>query len=111
MTLNERMDLLEFQMERLLGGTSIDRYVVETKITREQYNEIANLLDAVRHRIDKGEQVYHGEFESAMYDIVPQKRGDYHFCELITELFSENGRWKEVFPALHGNMTKYRGLG
>lgn len=33
---------------------------------------------------------------------------DYHFAETIAQAFMEDGRWKEVFPALYGGMSKYQ---
>ena len=103
MTLEERVALLEFQAELLFNNTQIDRLFFETKITREQYRDIMNLMDSFRSKLDNGEEVHHYDFENGIYEIVPSRRGDYHFCELIAELFAEDGRWTEVFPALYGN--------
>lgn len=82
----------------------------ETKITREQYRAIMDLMDKFRAKLDAGESVHHYDFESAVYEIVPERNGDYHFCELIAKLFAENNQWDEVFPALYGDMPKYSGI-
>jgi len=109
MNLEERVELLEFQVELLFNDTSIDRFLYESKITRNQYRTLMDLMDEYRRKIDKGESVHHGTFESEIYLLVPEKNGDYHFCELFSKLLMENHRWEEVFPALYGDMTKYKG--
>ena len=58
----------------------------------------------------KCEKVDNGIFETEMYELVPEHNRDYHFCESITRLFAEAGRWTEVFPALYGQMPKYNGF-
>lgn len=110
MDLEERVAQLEFQVELLFNNTEIDRLFFETKITREQYTAIMNLMDSFRSKLDAGESVHHYDFESAIYEIVPERNGDYHFCELIAKLFAENNQWDEVFPALYGDMPKYGGI-
>ena len=110
MNLEERVAQLEFQVELLFNNTEIDRLFFETKITREQYTAIMDLMESFRSKLDAGESVHHYDFESAVYEIVPERNGDYHFCELIAKLFAENDQWDEVFPALYGNMPKYGGI-
>ncbi len=107
--MEERIALLEFQMELLFSNAPIDRLFYECKISREQYRAIMDLLDSVREKLERGQKVNHYEFENGIYDIVPERNGDYHFCELIAKLFAEEGRWDEVFPALYGEMPKYKG--
>lgn len=109
MTLEEKVDLLEFQMELLFNNTEVDRFIYESKLTREQYRSVMDLMDIMRNKINAGDEVHHYDFESAIYELVPQKDGDYHFCELIAQLFAEEHRWEEVFPALYGDMPKYGG--
>lgn len=109
MTLEERVALLEFQVELLFNNTSIDRLFFETKITRGQYRDIMDLMDSFRSKLDNGEEVNHNDFEREIYEIVPAQNGNYHFCEMIAEFFAEDGRWTEVFPALYGHMPKYGG--
>ena len=110
MNLEERIAQLEFQVELLFNNTEIDRLFFETKITREQYRAIMDLMDKFRAKLDAGESVHHYDFESAVYEIVPERNGDYHFCELIAKLFAENNQWDEVFRALYGDMPKYSGI-
>lgn len=101
MNLEDRVELLEFQLGLLFNNTSIDRFVYESKITREQYISIMDLMDSIRKKLEDGQAVHHAEFESEIYEIAPEKNGDYHFCRSIAELFAENGRWEEVFRALY----------
>ena len=116
MNLEERVEQLEFQVEQLefqnellFHNSNIDRYIFETKLTREEYHSIMDLMDQYRKKIESGEKVSHATFEEGIYQRVPKKNGDYHFCELIAKLFAEDGRWEEVFPALYGDMPKYGG--
>lgn len=108
MTLEERVELLEFQMELLFDDTELSRYLFETKVTQQQHKKIMDLMEAYRQKIDKGQKVNHGTFEDEIYQIVPEHNGDYHFCELLAKLFMEEHRWEEVFPALYGDMPKYQ---
>lgn len=110
MDMEERVAMLEFQVELLFNNTSIDRLFFETKVTREQYKAILNLMDSFRTKIENGEDTHHYAFENAIYQIVPERNGDYHFCEMIAKLFAENGQWDEVFTVLYGDMPKYRGI-
>lgn len=67
-------------------------------------------MDVYREKISKGAKIHHSTFEDEVYSLVPERNGDYHFCELFSQLLMENGRWEEVFPALYGDMVKYKGL-
>ena len=107
MNFEERIAQLEFQVELLFNNTEIDRLFFESKITREQYRAIMDLMDKFRSKLDAGESVHHYDFEHAIYAIVPAYDGDYHFCESIAKLFAANHQWDEVFPALYGDMPKY----
>ncbi len=108
MSIEERVAQLEFQLELLFTNSSIDRFIYESKITREEYQKIMDLMDLYRDAIDSGKPVHHTQFEQEIYNIVPHKNGYYHFCELIAKLFAENGQWEEVFPALYGELPKYK---
>ena len=110
MTLEERVEQLEFYMSLLLENSDVDRFVFESKISHSEYVAVMDLMDEYRSKIENGESISSGEFETAVYENIPSKYGDYHFCETITRLFAKEGRWEEVFPALYGNMPKYKGI-
>lgn len=110
MNLEERIALLEFQVKLLYNNSPSDRFVFESKITHEQYIAIMDLMDSIRNKLENGQSVHHYEFEQNIYNLIPEKDGDYHFCEIIAQLFAEEGRWEEVFPALYGDMPKYNEL-
>ena len=109
MKFEDRVSLLEFQIQLLFNNSPLDRLVFESKITRKQYIAIMDLMESIRIKLDKGQSVHHYAFESNIYEIIPEKNGDYHFCELIAKLFAEEGQWEEVFSALYGDMPKYGG--
>lgn len=110
MDYEERLDFIEFRQELLFTNSEADRLLFEYKITKGQYSRIMDLMDKYRTMIEKNEKVYHSSFESEVYKIVPQNDSDYHFCEYIVRAFMKEGRWDEVFPALYGDMPKYKNL-
>ena len=63
MGFEERIAQLEFQVELLFNNSSVDRLFFESKITREQYTAIMDLLDSFRAKLDNGQSVHHYEFE------------------------------------------------
>lgn len=109
MDIEKKIDQLDFQLSLLFENRNIDRFIYESKLTRDELTAIMDYMDSLRSRLENGEAISHMEYECAMYDIVPSKYGDYHFCEIIAKLFAEEGQWEEVFPALYGHMPKYGG--
>lgn len=108
--LEERISMLEFRQQLLFDNDDVSRILFEYKITSQQYRSIMDIMDKYREKIDKRIGVNHHEFEEELYEIVPQRRGDYHFCEFLARAFMDTGRWAEVFPALYGDMPKYQHL-
>lgn len=110
MSIEERLEFIEFRQELLFNDSEVDRMLFEYNITRSQYVSIMDLMDDYRKKIGNKEKVSHGSFERSIYHIVDHLEGNYHFCEYITRAFMNAGRWEEVFPALYGDMTKYKGI-
>ena len=106
--LEKRLDMIEFRQELLFNNDEISRLLFEYNITREQYTSIMSLMDNYRNAIYNSKEVSHGAFESEMYSIVPEHKGDYHMCEYLTRAFMNEGSWEEVFPALYEDMLKYK---
>lgn len=105
--LEEKVDKLEFKLNLLFENSSISRMLFEYDVTYEQYIKLMDLMDEYRSYIENGDKVSHMGFEKKIY-MITDKEGDYHFCESLAKLFMENGRWEEVFPALYGDMQKYK---
>ncbi len=110
MTLEERMDDLEFRMDLLYEGTEFTRFLYDCKITREQLNAIYEILDDVQNKIDKGERVSSSTYELEVLNIVDKRRLDYHFCESFLKLLWEERRYEDVFPAIYGESVKFKHL-
>lgn len=104
--LSNKIDFLEFRLELLAEGSNISSLLFECKVTHSQYVKIMDLMDEQRDKIDKGQKVDNAEFETRIEEITGNR--DYHFAELIAKEFMEDGRWEEVFPALYGDMAKYK---
>lgn len=108
--LKKRIEMLEFRQQLLFDNDDVSRLLFEYNITHQQYRNIMDLMDLYRTEIDNNRPVYNGAFEDAIYKIIPEHAGDYHMCEYIARAFMDTGRWEEVFPALYGDMPKYRYL-
>ncbi len=106
--IEKRIELMEFRQQLLFDNDEVSRLLFEYGITQDQYRKIMDLMDECRKQIDKGQEVSHTEFEDAIYKIVPNHASDYHMCEYLARAFMETGRWDEVFPALYGEMAKYK---
>ena len=103
----ERLDFIEFRQQLLFDNDDVSRSIFEYGLTREQYKRIMALMQDYRERIERGEKCDHRGFEQAMYEIVPDHRGDYHMCEELAKGFRDENRWEEVFDNLYGEMPKY----
>lgn len=109
--INKRLDFIEFRQDLLYSDTSVNRILYDYKVTNKQYNDIMNEMDRLRSKLDSGNEIHHGEFENKIYNIMDNRHDiDYHFCEYIAKAFMDDDRWEEVFPALYGDMPKYKYL-
>lgn len=104
--LEEKIGLLEFRLELVADGSNVCRLLLDYKITRKQYEEIMDLMDLYRNKLDKKESISHMQFETEIAKITGNN--DYHFSEAIAQAFFEDGRWDEIFPVLYGDMAKYK---
>ena len=107
MSIEERLNLIEFRQELLFYNSEVDRLLFEYWINRKQYVDIMDLMDKIRQNIINGIEVSRSGYENKVYKIVERLEGDYHFCEYIAQAFMNEERWTEVFPALYGKMPKY----
>lgn len=108
MTLEERLDFIEFRQELVFYNTPYDRLLFEHDVTREQREAIADIFDDYRKKIDAGEDVgISSSYEQKIYKAVPHKYGDYHFAEDLAHVNHERGSWQEVFETLYGNSPKF----
>lgn len=100
---------MEFRQDLIFFNTDVNRILYEFKITKQQNDEIMDLMDDYRKKIGNKEEVSHGTFEGQVYNIVTQHYGNYHFVEFLTKALKEENRWEEVFDALYGDMPKFKG--
>ena len=106
--LKKEIEKMKFRFELKQVDSNVNDVLYDYDIDREQYRKIMDVMDECRKRIDANEEVNHSVFETKIKEIVPEY--DYHFAELIAQVFMDDGRWEEVFPALYSNMAKYKGL-
>ncbi|MBU8772019.1 DUF1878 domain-containing protein [Cytobacillus oceanisediminis] len=108
MTLEERLDFIEYRQELLFENSDYARLLFEYKVTREQTRAIADVFEDYRNKIEAGEKVFHGSYEQRIYEVVPQCDHDYHFAEFLAQENHKQGSWEEVFVALYGDMPKFK---
>lgn len=109
--LREEVEFLEFRIDLIASRTHTNQVLYEYNVNRTQYNAIMDLMDDVRKELDEHRDYNHATFEERMRKIFPDRcdpRNDYHFAEDIAQAFMEDGRWEEVFPALYGDMPKFK---
>lgn len=108
--LEKRLKFIEFRQELLFRDDPVSRLFFEYKITEEQVDQFYDLFDDYQTRIENKMDVHHGSFEQALYEIVPEQNGNYHFVEFLAKELFDSGRWQEVFEKLYGDMLKYQQL-
>lgn len=108
MTLEERLDFIEYRQELLFENTEKSRFLFESNVTREEYQAIVDVFIDFSRKIDSGEKVFHSSYEQKIYEAVPHHKGNYHFAELLALTNYEQGSWKEVFETLYGDMEKFK---
>ncbi|NKX61502.1 DUF1878 domain-containing protein [Bacillus cereus] len=84
------------------------RFSNDMEVTKEQLNRIYDLMDALSEEIREEKLVTHSAYEQQIYEIVPAKRGNYHFAESISQILHEGSRWPEVFEHVYGSMEKFK---
>lgn len=110
-SINSRLDQIEFKQDRLFYRTNVDSILYEYNVTRKQYEAIMDEMDKIRETLEEGKSIENSGFERHIEKIMNNRQDiDYHFCEYIARAFMEDDRWEEVFPALYGNMPKYKHL-
>lgn len=105
--MEQRLDFIEFRQELLFRNSASDRIYFDYGITRQQHQQIVQLMEEYRDNIVDGEKVTHSGFEQKVYGILQKDYPDYHFVENLVKSYHEEGAWEEVFEALYGSMQKY----
>ena len=110
--LSKKINDLEFRIELIASPTHINRVLYDYAVNRQEYDAIMDLMDDVRKSLDDKQGYTHTKFENEMKKIFSDPedvKHDYHFAEDVAKAFMEDGRWKEVFPALYGKLPKFKG--
>lgn len=109
--LTKEVEFLKFRIGLVASKTHINQILYEYEVNQSQYNAIMDLMDEVRKELDEHKEYSNVTFEQHMRSIFPERddpRNDYHFAEDVAQAFMEDGRWEEVFPALYGDMPKFK---
>lgn len=102
--IEERFDFIEFRQDLLFENNEVSRLLYEYEISRREYEQIMDLMDEFRKKIQDGDKVTRHSFENAMSVVLKRhSKIDYHFSEYITRAFMNAGRWEEVYPAIYGS--------
>ena len=110
MTVEERLDFLEYRQQLLFENTDYSRLLFEYEVTKEQNQAIGDVFDEYSEKIRNGESVSSGVFEQRIYEVVPHQSGNYHFVEFLAQTTFEEDRWTKVFEGLYGDSPKFRHL-
>ncbi|MFJ7746692.1 DUF1878 domain-containing protein [Peribacillus sp. NPDC097295] len=108
MSLEDRLDFIEYRQQLLFSNTPYDRLLFEFNITANENQAIGDLFESYRKKIGEKQEVFSHQFESEMFEIVPHLHGNYHFVEFITKELHEERRWEEVFVALYREDPKFQ---
>lgn len=108
MSIDERLDFIEYRQELLFDNSDLSRLLFEYKVKRKEYRAIMDVFDEYRKKIESGERVHHGSFEQSIYEEVPAHEGNYHFVEFLAQEHHKSNRWEEVFEALYGDSPKFQ---
>lgn len=106
--IREHLEFLEFRQQLHFENTEFSRFLFETKVTKEQLDRIFDLMDSLSKEIREEKLITHSAYEQQIYEIVPAKRGNYHFAESISQILHEARRWPEVFEHVYGSMEKFK---
>lgn len=103
--LEKRIEHLEYQVSLLAEIADVETYpfiyaALEANLTKSQVKAIYDLMDEEHQAIKTGKPINHHEFEKRIYEIVPSRRGDYHFAENIVSTLNDKGRWVEIYNHL-----------
>ena len=107
MTLEERLDFIEFRQELLFHNSPIDRVLFSHNVTRSQSKDIVDLFYTYRKDIENGDLVHSVSYELSIGEIVPHKKHDYHFAESLALAYYKLNQFAEVFLALYGDDPKF----
>lgn len=110
MDTEERLDFIEFRMDLLREGTEFSKFIYDCNITKNQLNEIYEVLDDIQDKIDRGLSVSSCEYETMVLNIVDHEKLDYHFCESFVQLLWKEDRYTDIFPELYKNSMKFKHL-
>ena len=75
--------------------------MLEAEATKDQVNAIHDLMKSVYDDIEAGKEVSYADFEKRIYQIFPEKIGNYHLVEDILSLLKDKSpQYKLVYDHL-----------
>ncbi|MED3821329.1 DUF1878 domain-containing protein [Priestia aryabhattai] len=98
----KRLDLIEYRQELLFRNDNFSRFIFQNKITRQQEEEIKELLESLAERLENNVLISKNSYETKFYEICPQSKYLYHDAENIIKSLCEDGQYIELFIALYG---------
>lgn len=109
MTIEERMDLLEFQNELLYQmhknrnnpAPDYNELLFEFGVTRYQAEGILDVVDDYNGKIRQDELVKRVDYEDAIYQVVPKTPENGQFAEFIARYLEANGRYEAVYQHIY----------
>ncbi len=103
--LEERLEQAEYRLKLLSEIADYENHpclyvAIEADLTEKQVNDIYDLMDQAAEIIKSGKRLALPRIEQGIYEIVPNKTGNYHFVKNIIGALNDEGRWVEVYNHL-----------
>lgn len=105
-----KTDYIEFRKNLRREGTEFSEFLYECQVTRVQRDQLFEVMNKYLNIVCNGEEVYSGEYETDVLEVVRDRGLDYHFCECFARLLWEDHQYEEVFEALYSSNPKYHHL-
>lgn len=101
--LEQRISQLEHRVEQLMQLVDSDfspfvYHMMEAEAIRTQVQRVHALMNDYGGQIKRGEETRsHAHFERSVYEIFPDRNGDYHFAEGIVRTLGRSGQYVNVY--------------
>jgi propanediol utilization protein len=104
MSIDERIDELEFKMSKLYEiivdpkRTHFNHVIMDYSLSRNEVNKIFGLMDEITTKTDLKNP---DAFRAEVGKLVPRLKEERHFVEATVRALYEDGRYQEVFKRFY----------
>ena len=103
--MENRIQHLEYRIRLLSEIADYDSHpfvytVLEANLTESQVIGIYDLMDQATEIIRGGKELALCRIEQGIFELIPNKKGNYHLVKDIIGALNDEGRWVEVYNHL-----------